>query len=89
LPPATPLAISRSGDIALALVPHLRGTMTYGTLARVAPCPEEESLPKVIGLLRQLDIPYMLTMMTVGILATFGPARRGLCIQLTEALRED
>ena len=35
LPPATPLAISSSGDLALALGTHLRGAMTYGTLARV------------------------------------------------------
>ena len=35
LPPATPLAVSRSGELALALGTHMRGAMTYGTLARV------------------------------------------------------
>ncbi len=35
LPPATPLAISGSGELALALGSHQRGIMTYGTLARV------------------------------------------------------
>ena len=35
LPPATPLAVSSSGELAVALGPHLRGIMTYGTLARV------------------------------------------------------
>ena len=35
LPPATPLAISASGELALTLGTHFRGTMTYGTLARV------------------------------------------------------
>ena len=35
LPPATPLAVSVSGELALALGSHLRGIMTYGTLARV------------------------------------------------------
>ncbi|HYN08469.1 MAG TPA: protein kinase [Vicinamibacterales bacterium] len=35
LPPATPLAISSSGELALALGTHMRGIMTYGTLARV------------------------------------------------------
>jgi hypothetical protein len=35
LPPATPLAISSTGEMALALGTHLRGIMTYGTLARV------------------------------------------------------
>ena len=35
LPPAMPLAISASGEMALALGTHLRGGMTYGTLARV------------------------------------------------------
>ncbi|MBK9062684.1 MAG: protein kinase [Acidobacteria bacterium] len=35
LPPAMPLAISASGELALSLGTHLRGTMTYGTLARV------------------------------------------------------
>jgi Tol biopolymer transport system component len=35
LPPATPLAVSASGDLALALGTHFRGIMTYGTLARV------------------------------------------------------
>jgi serine/threonine protein kinase/Tol biopolymer transport system component len=35
LPPGTPLAVSISGELALALGPHLRGPMTYGTLARV------------------------------------------------------
>jgi hypothetical protein len=35
LPPAAPLAVSRSGELALALGTHLRGIMTYGTLARV------------------------------------------------------
>ena len=35
LPPATPLAVSRSGELALALGTHMRGIMTYGTLARV------------------------------------------------------
>jgi hypothetical protein len=35
LPPATPLAVSASGELALALGTHSRGTMPYGTLARV------------------------------------------------------
>jgi len=35
LPPATPLAVSTSGELALGLGAHLRGVMTYGTLARV------------------------------------------------------
>ena len=35
LPPATPLAVSSSGELALSLGTHLRGTMTYGTLAKV------------------------------------------------------
>ncbi len=35
LPPATPLAVSGSGELALALGTHSRGIMTYGTLARV------------------------------------------------------
>ena len=35
LPPATPLSVSTSGELALALGTHLRGVMTYGTLARV------------------------------------------------------
>jgi serine/threonine protein kinase/Tol biopolymer transport system component len=35
LPPATPLAVSSSGELALALGSHFRGVMTYGTLARV------------------------------------------------------
>ncbi len=35
LPPATPLAVSSSGELALALGTHSRGIMTYGTLARV------------------------------------------------------
>jgi hypothetical protein len=35
LPPAMPLAISASGEMALALGTHLRGGMPYGTLARV------------------------------------------------------
>ena len=35
LPPATPLAVSVSGELALALGSHLRGTFQYGTLARV------------------------------------------------------
>jgi eukaryotic-like serine/threonine-protein kinase len=35
LPPATPLAVSSSGELALALGTHYRGIMTYGTLARV------------------------------------------------------
>ena len=35
LPPATPLAVSSTGELALALGTHLRGIMTYGTLARV------------------------------------------------------
>jgi hypothetical protein len=36
LPPATPLAVSATGELALALGTHMRGIMTYGTLARVA-----------------------------------------------------
>jgi hypothetical protein len=32
---AVPLAVSSGGELALALGPHLRGIMTYGTLARV------------------------------------------------------
>ena len=35
LPPATPLAISASGELALSVGTHLRGIMTYGTLAQV------------------------------------------------------
>ena len=35
LPPAAPLAVSSSGELALALGTHFRGIMTYGTLARV------------------------------------------------------
>jgi Tol biopolymer transport system component len=35
LPAATPLAVSRLGELALALGTHRRGIMTYGTLARV------------------------------------------------------
>lgn len=35
LAPATPLAVSKSGEIAIALGRHYRGVMTYGTLARV------------------------------------------------------
>jgi hypothetical protein len=35
LPPAAPLAISSTGELALALGTHRRGIMTYGTLARV------------------------------------------------------
>jgi tRNA A-37 threonylcarbamoyl transferase component Bud32 len=35
LPPAMPLAVSASGEVALALGTHFRGIMTYGTLARV------------------------------------------------------
>ena len=35
LPPATPLAVSASGELALTLGTHYRGIMTYGTLARV------------------------------------------------------
>lgn len=35
LPPATPLAISSRGEIALALGTHVRGVIPYGTLARV------------------------------------------------------
>ncbi len=35
LPPATPLAISRSGELALALGTQFRGIMPYGTLAQV------------------------------------------------------
>ena len=35
LPPATPLAISSTGELALALGTHQRGIMPYGTLAKV------------------------------------------------------
>ena len=35
LPPAMPLAISSSGELALALGTHMRGAMPYGTLAKV------------------------------------------------------
>ncbi len=35
LPTAAPLAVSSGGELALALGPHRRGIMTYGTLARV------------------------------------------------------
>jgi eukaryotic-like serine/threonine-protein kinase len=35
LPPAAPLAVSTTGELALALGTHYRGIMTYGTLARV------------------------------------------------------
>jgi hypothetical protein len=35
LPPAAPLAVSASGELALGMGSHLRGIMTYGTLARV------------------------------------------------------
>ncbi|MEO5815059.1 MAG: protein kinase [Gemmatimonadaceae bacterium] len=34
-PPAVPLAVSSTGELALALGTHFRGIMTYGTLARV------------------------------------------------------
>jgi hypothetical protein len=33
--PATPLAVSSTGELALALGTHMRGIMTYGTLARM------------------------------------------------------
>jgi hypothetical protein len=36
LPPGAPMAISSTGEIALALGAHKSGIMTYGTLARVA-----------------------------------------------------
>ena len=36
LPPAMPLAVSASGELALALGTHVRGIMPYGTLARVS-----------------------------------------------------
>ena len=36
LPPATPLAVSAFGELALSLGTHYRGIMTYGTLARVS-----------------------------------------------------
>ena len=35
LPSATPMAVSSTGEMALSLGSHLRGIMTYGTLARV------------------------------------------------------
>jgi len=35
LPPAAPLAVSSTGELALAMGSHFRGIMTYGTLARV------------------------------------------------------
>jgi hypothetical protein len=35
LPAAAPLAVSSTGEVALALGAHYRGIMTYGTLARV------------------------------------------------------
>ena len=35
LPPATPLAVSVTGELALGLGTHRRGIMTYGTLAQV------------------------------------------------------
>ena len=35
LPPAMPLAVSATGELALALGTHRRGIMTYGTLAQV------------------------------------------------------
>jgi dipeptidyl aminopeptidase/acylaminoacyl peptidase len=35
LPPGTPLAVSATGELAMALGTHSRGAMTYGTLARV------------------------------------------------------
>ena len=35
LPPAAPLAVSATGELALSLGPHFRGIMSYGTLARV------------------------------------------------------
>jgi eukaryotic-like serine/threonine-protein kinase len=35
LPPAAPLAVSSSGELALAMGDHRRGIMSYGTLARV------------------------------------------------------
>lgn len=35
LPDGNVLAVSRSGEVALALGPHLNGIITYGTLARV------------------------------------------------------
>jgi hypothetical protein len=51
LPPATPLAVSTTGELALALGGHFRGVMTYGTLARV---------PVVGGAPRELveDVKY-------------------------------
>jgi len=36
LPPAAPLAISSSGELALSVGDHLRGVLPYGTLARAA-----------------------------------------------------
>jgi tRNA A-37 threonylcarbamoyl transferase component Bud32 len=35
LPPATPLAVSATAELALSVGTHYRGVMTYGTLARV------------------------------------------------------
>ncbi|HYW32010.1 MAG TPA: protein kinase, partial [Gemmatimonas sp.] len=35
LPPAAPLAVSSTGELALSIGTHFRGIMTYGTLARV------------------------------------------------------
>jgi hypothetical protein len=35
IPPAVPLAVSSSGELALAMGAHFHGIMTYGTLARV------------------------------------------------------
>ena len=51
LPPAAPLAVSSSGELALALGAHYRGIMTYGTLARV---PLSGGAPREI----QEDVKY-------------------------------
>ena len=51
LPPAAPLAVSSSGEMALALGTHQRGIMTYGTLARV---PLSGGAPREL----QVDVKY-------------------------------
>ena len=51
LPPAAPLAVSSSGEVALALGAHQRGIMTYGTLARV---PLSGGAPREV----QVDVKY-------------------------------
>lgn len=51
LPEASPLAVSSTGELALSLGSHLRGIMTYGTLARV---PLAGGAPREV----QTDVKY-------------------------------